>query len=266
VVLKILKFYLIQSHKGMLNVVFIGTAGCGKTSLTHVFGKWLENELNASISYINLDPGVHRTPYTPSYDVREIITVDRLMECGLGPNGAMVRAAEIIEEKISEVSRKVHDLKSDFRLIDTPGQMELFLFRPMGPRFVEDIAKHSPTVSVYIIDPTMASTLSGLATSLLLPMITRLRLGVPVVSVINKADLPEVYKVEEFSRNLHDLEKEMRSEERGLIVDLASRFLELIDEFSKTIRIVKTSAITGEGMSDLYTLIHEALCECGDLM
>ncbi len=250
----------------MLNIVFIGTAGCGKTSLTYAFGKWLENELDANTSYVNLDPGVYITPYNPSYDVREIITVDELMKRGLGPNGAMVRAAEIIEEKIFEVSRKIHDLRSDFKLIDTPGQMELFLFRPMGPRFIEEIAKHSPTVSVYIIDPALASTLSGLATSLLLPMITRLRLGVPVVSVINKADLPEIYKVEEFSKNLHDLEKEMISEERGLIVDLASRFLELIEEFSKTIRIVKTSAKTGEGMSDLYTLIHEALCECGDLM
>ncbi|MEM0090135.1 MAG: ATP/GTP-binding protein [Nitrososphaerota archaeon] len=250
----------------MLNIVFIGTAGCGKTSLTHVFGKWLEHELDAEISYVNLDPGVHRTPYVPSYDVRELITVERLMEHGLGPNGAMIRAAEIIEEKISEVSRRVYDLKSDFKLIDTPGQMELFLFRPMGPRFVEEISKHVPTVSVYIIDPALASTLSGLAISFLLPMITRLRLGVPVVSVINKADLPEIYKVEEFSRDLRNLKEKMVSEEKGLIVDLASRFIELVDEFSKTIRIVKTSAKTEEGMDDLYTLIREALCECGDLM
>ncbi|MCS7135820.1 MAG: ATP/GTP-binding protein [Nitrososphaerota archaeon] len=250
----------------MLNVVFIGTAGCGKTSLTHVFGKWLENELDADVSYVNLDPGVHITPYSPSYDVREIITVERLMDYGLGPNGAMIRAAEIIEEKISEVSRKVRALESDFKLIDTPGQMELFLFRPMGPRFIEEMSKHTPTVSVYIIDPALVSNLSGLAISFLLPVMTRLRLGVPVVSVINKADLLEVYKVEEFSKNLRALEEKMFSEERGLIVDLASRFLELIEEFSKNIRIVKTSAKTGEGMNDLYTLIHEALCECGDLM
>lgn len=250
----------------MLNVVFIGTAGCGKTSLTYVFGKWLEHELNAKVSYVNLDPGVHRTPYDPSYDVREIITVERLMMCGLGPNGAMIRAAEIIEEKISDVSRKIHNLRSDFMLIDTPGQMELFLFRPMGPRFIEEISKQALTVSVYIIDPALASTLSGLAISFLLPMITRLRLGVPVVSVINKADLPEIQKIEEFSRDLRNLQERMVSEENGLIVDLASRFIELIDEFSKNIRIVKTSAMTGEGMGDLYTLIHEALCECGDLM
>lgn len=250
----------------MLNVVFIGTAGCGKTSLTYVFGKWLEHELDAEVSYINLDPGVHGTPYAPSYDVREIITVERLMKYGLGPNGAMIRAAEIIEEKISEVSRRIYDLESDFKLIDTPGQMELFLFRPMGPRFIEEISKHALTVSVYIIDPALASTLSGLTVSFLLPIITRLRLGVPVVSVINKADLPEIKKVEEFSKDLHNLEERMTSEEKGLIVDLASRFIELIDEFSKTIRIVRTSAKTGEGMGDLYTLIHEALCECGDLM
>ncbi|MEN2975399.1 MAG: ATP/GTP-binding protein [Candidatus Caldarchaeales archaeon] len=250
----------------MLNIVFIGTAGCGKTALTHVFGEWLENELDGDVSYINLDPGVRKTPYNPSYDVRDIVTVERLMESGLGPNGAMIKAAEIIEEKISEISRSVYSLESDFKLIDTPGQMELFLFRPMGPRFIEEVSKYSPTVSVYIIDPVLASSLSSLATSFLLPIITRFRLKVPVVSVINKADLPEIYKVEEFYRNMHNLEEEIVYEEKGLIVDLASKFINLIDEFSKTIRVVKTSAKMREGMSDLYTIVHEALCECGDLM
>ncbi len=250
----------------MLNIVFIGTAGCGKTSLTYVFGKWLEHELGTDVSYVNLDPGVHRIPYNPSYDVREIITVDRLMKYGLGPNGAMIRAAEIIEENISEVSRKIYNLESDFKLIDTPGQIELFLFRPMGPRFIEEISKHAPTVSVYIIDPALASDLSGLVTSFLLPIITRFRLGIPVISVINKADLPEVRKVEEFSIDLRNLKEKLMSEERGLIVDLTSKFIELVEELSKTVRIVKTSVKTGEGMSDLYALIHEALCECGDLM
>jgi len=28
---------------------------------------------------------------------------------------------------------------------------------------------------------------------------------------------------------------------------------------------VKTSAKTGQGMQDLYNLINDALCECGDL-
>ena len=60
-------------------MIFIGPAGCGKTSLTKTFGEWSEQELGMSIAYVNLDPGVLDLPYTPDYDVRELVTVDRLM-------------------------------------------------------------------------------------------------------------------------------------------------------------------------------------------
>lgn len=252
--------------KGIMIIVFIGTAGCGKTSLTYAFGEWLKKELGVKVSYVNMDPGVYKTPYTPSYDVRNIVKVEKLMEEGLGPNGAMIRAAEIIEENIDRLSAEIDSINSEFILVDTPGQMELFLFRTMGPKCIENIMKHSPTVSVYIIDPALASSPSGLAISLTLPLIARLRLRVPTVTVINKSDALEIGEVEEFMNNLKNLEEKIAIEEAGLIVDLASRYIELIGEFSKTMRIVKTSAKTGEGMSDLYTLIHEALCECGDLM
>ncbi len=247
-------------------IIFLGTAGCGKTSLTYTFGEWLKKELNVKVSYVNMDPGVYSTPYPPSYDVREIVTVEKLMLDGLGPNGGMIRAAEIIEENIPIVSRRISSLNSEFILIDTPGQIELFLFRPMGPRLIEDIAKYSSTVSVYIIDPSLASSSSGFAISLTLPLITRLRLKIPTVSVINKSDISEISKIEKFMENILNLEEEITREEAGLIIDLASRYIQLLNEFSKTMRIVKVSAKTGEGMNDLYTLIHEALCECGDLM
>lgn len=247
-------------------IIFLGTAGCGKTSLTYTFGEWLKKELNVKASYVNMDPGVYSTPYPPSYDVREIVTVEKLMLDGLGPNGGMIRAAEIIEENIPIVSRRISSLNSEFILIDTPGQIELFLFRPMGPRLIEDIAKYSSTVSVYIIDPSLASSSSGFAISLTFPLITRLRLKIPTVSVINKSDISEISKIEKFMDNILNLEEEITREEAGLITDLASRYIQLLNEFSKTMRIVKVSAKTGEGMNDLYTLIHEALCECGDLM
>ncbi|MEM2846784.1 MAG: ATP/GTP-binding protein, partial [Nitrososphaerota archaeon] len=41
-----------------MNVVIIGPAGCGKTSLTASFGRWLELELGEKPAYVNLDPGV----------------------------------------------------------------------------------------------------------------------------------------------------------------------------------------------------------------
>ena len=59
--------------------------------------------------------------------------------------------------------------------------------------------------------------------------------------------------------------KEFLSREEGLIADLAAEYMNLVEDLLKSVRIVKVSAKTGEGMPALYDLIHEALCECGDL-
>ena len=250
---------------GALNVVFVGPAGCGKTSLTAAFGKWLEEEMEMRIDYINLDPGVLNLPYKPSYDVREIVTVEELMKReGLGPNGAMIRASEIVDQRIGEVAEEIRDLDSDVKLIDTPGQMELFVFRPMGPKLSEALSDSSPTVTVYITDPQLASTSSGLAISLSMALATRLRLKSPTVMVVNKADIPGASRIEEFMGDLETLKSALTDEE-GMVADLAAKYIDILEELSKSMRIVRVSAKTGEGMLHLYDLIHEALCECGDL-
>jgi GTPase SAR1 family protein len=250
-----------------VSVVMIGPAGCGKTSMVSSFGRWLERELGEKPIYVNLDPGVLRLPYEPDYDVRSIVRVDDLMrEAGLGPNGAMIRAAEIIEERLDEVVARIRSVGgAGFRLIDTPGQMELFLFREMGPQMVERLSEKSRAVAVYILDPFLASSLSGIAVGVSMSIITRLRLRVPAVSVINKADLLDAGGLEKLLLDESGLARRIALDEHGLIAELSAKFTDLVREYSKAMRIVKTSAKTGQGMQDLYNLINDALCECGDL-
>ena len=251
-----------------VNVIVVGSAGCGKTSLVAAFGRWFEREFGERPAYVNLDPGVLKLPYEPSYDVRSIVRVDALMrDEGLGPNGAMIRAAEIIEERVGEVVGEIEALEppAGYTLIDTPGQIELFLFRDMGPKIVEALSENSRAIAVYIMDPSLASTPSGLAINFSLAIVTRLRLRVPVVSIINKSDLPIVLRFEELTKDESRLMEEIAAEEQGLIADLSMNFIKFVGEFSKAMRVVKVSAKTGDGMAELYNLVNDALCECGDL-
>jgi len=251
-----------------INVIMIGPAGCGKTTLVASFGKWLESELGERPIYVNLDPGVLNLPYTPDYDVRKIVKVGDLMKLErLGPNGAMIRAAEVIEERLDEIMQEIKSLSNEagFRLIDTPGQMELFLFREMGPKTVETLSKDSTTIAVYIMDPLLTSSPSGLAISFSMSIITRFRLQVPVIPVINKSDLARANDIEKLLADESKLINKIEIEEHGLIADLSIKFLNFIGELSKAVRLVKVSAKTGEGIPELYNLINDALCECGDL-
>ena len=45
-------------------VVFVGTAGSGKTTLTGEFGRFLE-ENEKKVAYVNLDTGVKNLPTSP---------------------------------------------------------------------------------------------------------------------------------------------------------------------------------------------------------
>ena len=98
-----------------MNVMILGPAGCGKSLLTEKFGAYLEKE-GYSVRYINLDPGCLSVTYRCNFDVRKRITVEKIMKIErLGPNGAMIRAMEKLE------NIKIPNYEGDFVLIDTPG-------------------------------------------------------------------------------------------------------------------------------------------------
>ncbi|MEM3793813.1 MAG: ATP/GTP-binding protein, partial [Candidatus Bathyarchaeia archaeon] len=134
-----------------MNVTFIlGMAGTGKSSLTGALRDWLRlREIN--VLALNLDPGALSLPYDPDVDVRSMINVYQLMEkYQLGPNGALIMAADLIADHLEEVVAIVEELEPEFLLVDTPGQIELFAFRESGPFIVNNMPGEKAVV--YLLD------------------------------------------------------------------------------------------------------------------
>lgn len=249
-----------------LCVMMLGTAGSGKTSLCATFGKWLESDIKAKVAYINLDPGCAFTPYKPHFDIREMFTVEKLMRKEkLGPNGAMIRAAELMEKNSGKIVNKIEKINADFKLIDTPGQMEIFVFRPAGPRIAEALKDKTSTVAIYIIDPSLALTSTGLTVAVSLSIATQLRLGIPTTTVLNKADEVRIANIDRLLTDFSYLRSKVVKEKLGAMTDLALHYVEAIRTLSKATRLVKVSAKTGYGMEPLYDIVNESLCVCGDL-
>ena len=87
-----------------MNIIFfVGMAGSGKSSLVGNFKEWLKlNEQNAIA--VNLDPGVINLPYNPDIDVRTQISLEDIMgKYQLGPNGALIVAADLIGDSIETI-------------------------------------------------------------------------------------------------------------------------------------------------------------------
>lgn len=242
-------------------VTFIGTAGCGKTTLVKSFGEWLEN-LGLQVSYVNLDPGVEQLPYRATFDVRGIVrTSDLMKEMGLGPNGAMILAAKLMEERINDIVKGMTMNNSDYVLIDTPGQMELFVFRSLGPSLTRAVKNIGRAVAVYIVDAETVHDASEYLVIKLLSLIIELRLDIPTVTVVNKGDLVDSSKLMVRADDV----REKLSLRKDLLSDLASELVDLVFKYERASRLVAISALKKTGLDRLHDLILEAFCVCGDL-
>jgi GTPase SAR1 family protein len=249
-----------------MQIFFIGPAGSGKTSLVKKFGEWLKAHSNPSLSYVNLDPGCLTVPYECDYDIRDHITIMEIMEKEkLGPSGAMLRGAELTNNSIKRIIKSIKDAQNDFVLIDTPGQSEIFVFQSAGPAICDQLKSISTTICVYVIDGISMDNGVNVAAALSLSLASRLRLGIPTVNVLNKSDLINNDRILEMFSDYNYLRKEIEEEEHGTIKGLALNFVRALKSLSTSQRFVKVSAKTGEGIGQLYDLINESFCECGDL-
>ncbi|WP_455277919.1 PRK13768 family protein [[Eubacterium] cellulosolvens] len=249
-----------------MQIIFVGTAGSGKTSLTNKFGTWIEENTGNPTSFVNLDPGCVNLPYKCDFDIRRYFTIEDIMKKeNLGPSGAMLKGAELTENLMSRIVLKIDQLNSQYVLIDTPGQSEIFVFQSAGPAICDHLKKSSQTICVYIIDGLIASSGTNLASAISLSLATQIRLGIPTVNVLNKSDLVKNLEIDRMLSDYDYMKKIIEEEKSGTMKGLALKFLDAAKMLSPSQRLVKVSSITGNGMSQLFDLVQESLCECGDL-
>jgi len=120
-----------------VTLYFVGTAGSGKTRLANAFQLWMQSQgLKSTI--VNLDPGAERLPYAPEVDIRDWIDIRGVMsDYDLGPNGAQIICADLLALKVDEVKEAIEEYETDYVLVDTPGQIELFAYRESSSVIVD---------------------------------------------------------------------------------------------------------------------------------
>ncbi|ASJ07512.1 ATP/GTP-binding protein [Thermococcus pacificus] len=244
-------------------LVFVGTAGSGKTTMSGAFGRYLE-ENSHSVGYVNLDTGVKNLPYPPDVDVREDITAWELMEEGYGPNGAIVESYDRLLAKLGDYASRIARLNEerDYVIIDTPGQMETFLFHEFGVRLMENLPE---PLTVYLFGPEILRKPADFCFARFFSLMIDLRLGTTTVPALSKVDTVE--SIEDYRKFLDDIEYltarlKLDPSTQGL---LAYRMCSTLPELASPTRLLYLSAKTGEGFDELETLAYEHYCTCGDL-
>ena len=249
----------------VLQVLVLGTAGSGKTQLSYNYVSWLRRG-GTDAKVVNLDPGAEVTPFDPDWDIRKIISVnDLMMRERLGPNGAMLRAAE---QMLTESRRIVAGLKSlggEYVVVDTPGQIELFVFHSSGPRLVSEFNGIARTVGVFLLDPVLTGDPANLAAALAQSVVVRVRLNIPLVIVASKSDLNSRKDLARMLSDADYLASRVERESTGSAAEAAAVLVDVIRKLPWSQRAVSVSSVTRDGFEDLHGLLHEAFCACGDL-
>jgi hypothetical protein len=245
----------------MFIVFIIGTAGSGKSTLTAAFNEWLKMS-KQDVAVVNLDPGALTLPYSPDVDVRDYVDVGSLMEeYGLGPNGALIMAADLIADKIEDISKEIEDLKSDIVLVDTAGQMELFAFRASGPYIASQLT-NEPKAIVYLFDAAFSVNPLNYVSNLFLSAAVYNRFFLPQVHLLSKCDLlpkEEIDKIVDWSANTKALENVIEQKLEGTKRLLSRNMMRAIYQLGLRFLLIPVSAKTNEGMINFNTALERIL-------
>ena len=244
----------------MKAIYITGTAGSGKSLLTSNLLQWYIDHNNFPIT-LNLDPAVSELPYLPDVDIRDHIDINNIIDTyGLGPNGAIIMAHDLISTKIQDIQLEVDELNPDYILIDTPGQIELFAYRSSGNYFISNFQADSK-VTIFIMDGVLVSSPINFVSLSLLSTSINLRLKTSQINVLSKRDLiiDNLENILDWSHSdttlLEALDKENNQEFSLLSKDV----VKIISQNGLNQDLVAVSNITMNGLIELYSVLSRIL-------
>ena len=117
-----------------------GPAGSGKSTYCQVMQEHcatLSGSRRRNVLVVNLDPAAENINYECAIDVRDLISVEDVMEeLGLGPNGGLMYCMEYLLNNLSWLQEQMEPQgcdgdMHDYWLVDCPGQIELYTHVPI---------------------------------------------------------------------------------------------------------------------------------------
>lgn len=245
----------------MVVIFIIGTAGSGKSVLTGTFNEWLKTGKQKSVT-VNLDPGVLNLSYAPEIDIRETININEVMEqYGLGPNGALVLASDLIAEEAERIGGEIEDLQADVVLVDTPGQMELFAFRASGPYIANELTKQQKAI-VYLFDSVFSFNPLNYVSNMFLAAAVYNRFFFPQLHVLSKSDLlppEEVDRIVDWSCRHETLEASIEEKLTGTRRLLSIDMMHAIYRLGLQFNLIPVSSKTNDGLINLSSMLERIL-------
>jgi len=213
----------------------IGPAGSGKSTYCDVMQKHCEN-IKRLVHVVNLDPAAEHFQYNISIDIRNLISLEDVMEeLDYGPNGGLVFCMEYLMDNLQWLQEEISDYGDDYLIFDCPGQIELYSHLPVIKVITEALTRWGYNVcAVYCIDSLVISDAARFIAGTLMCLSAMVQLELPHINVLTKCDmLPNKKILNEFlDPDVETLIDSLNNETTGPFKRLNQSMGRLIQDYS----------------------------------
>lgn len=184
-----------------------------------------------------------------------------MTEYGLGPNGAMILASDLMVNYLDEVKDEIDEFNPDWIFVDTAGQLELFAFRDTGPLIASSLGFGSIQRAVsFLFDSNLVLRPNGFISTLLLAASVQFRFRrISQVNVLSKVDLLSEEQIEmivNWSQDFKALEDSTNERESGLIRELSMLISDVFVQMGSTSELTPCSIKEENGLDILFGSIQ----------
>lgn len=252
---------------------------------------------------INLDPAVVYAPFESNIDIRDSVNYKEVMrQYNLGPNGGILTSLNLFATKVDQIigllekraapppppppptDDPADDLararKPPFAhiLVDTPGQIEAFVWSASGTILLESLASAFPTVIAYVIDTPRTSSTSTFMSNMLYACSILYKTRLPMVLVFNKTDVKDAAFAREWMTDFDAFQAALHQDEldnafggaeggdgqgmgSGYMSSLLNSMSLVLEEFYAHLSMVAVSSLLGTGVDDFFEAVREKAAE-----
>jgi GTPase SAR1 family protein len=234
---------------------------------------------------INLDPAVRNVPFESNIDIRDSVNYKEVMKSyNLGPNGGILTSLNLFATKIDQILNllekrttpdpekpNVKPIKNI--LVDTPGQIEVFVWSASGAILLDSLASTFPTVIAYIIDTPRTASTSTFMSNMLYACSILYKTKLPMILVFNKTDVKDAEFAKEWMTDFEAFQAALKEEEEagsfggvegggmgggsGYMGSLLNSMSLMLEEFYSHLSVVGVSSMTGQGINEFFEAVAE---------
>lgn len=229
---------------------------------------------------LNLDPAVLSIPFEANIDIRDSINYKEVMkQYNLGPNGGILTSLNLFATKVDQIlslmerrskpSPESRTRPPRYFLIDTPGQIEVFVWSASGSILLESLASSFPTVIAYIIDTPRTSSTSTFMSNMLYACSILYKTKLPMILVFNKTDVQDAGFAKDWMTDFEKFQEALRKEEKkgvfggegfgggsGYMSALLNSMSLMLEEFYSHLNMVAVSSTTGDGIDNFFEAVE----------